>query len=148
MNNPLGLGIKSLAEFCAADCEYDGDFAAAFNANSPDGVKCVAFRRMDKNPNYADCIDKCAYCAEGISPFDVQEILARDSIIITDKRGRTVDIRPRIFELEIRDGKHYFTLGCGANNLRPDLFCEFLESAYGGSTTQLIKLESYGEYTF
>ncbi len=147
MNNPLGLGIKSVAEYCAVDCEYDGNFAEAFNANSPNGIKCLAYTRTDFNPNYAACIDKCAYSAEGVAHFDTDDLLSRESIIICDKRGRTVDIRPRIYSLEWRESKLFFILGCGANNLRPDLFCEFLESRYGGAAKQLIKLESYGRYT-
>ena len=39
MNNPLGLGIKSVAEYCAVETDFDGDFKEAFNANSPKGVK-------------------------------------------------------------------------------------------------------------
>ncbi len=148
MNNPLGLGIKSVAEFCAADCAFDGDFKEAFNANSPKGVKCTAFRRVGENPNYAYTIERCEYTAAGIAPFDVEKYLSRKEIIVTDKRGRTVDIRTRIFSLTADNGLLRFTLGCGANNLRPDLFCELLAEEFGGAATGLIKTESIGKFTF
>ena len=148
MNSPLGLGVKSLAEYCTADCVCEGDFKELFNACSPAGVKCLAYKTTDLNPNYANTIESCTYSAEGIKPFDTREFLARANITVTDKRGRTVDIRPRIYALEQAEGKLTFTLGCGQNNLRPDLFTEILESEFKGKTYGLIKTHSHGKYTF
>lgn len=148
LNNPLGLGIKSVAEYGSADCDFNGDFKEVFNANSPAGIMCLAFKQVDENPNFANSIEKCSYCAEGINPFDAEKYLSRKEIIATDKRERTADIRPRIYEIENRGGVLYFTLGCGTNNLRPDLFCEILESEFGGRAHGLIKLASHGGHTF
>lgn len=148
MNNPLGLGVKSVAEYCAADCECDGEFGELFNANSPEGVKCLGWQVTDVNPNFANTIESCTYEAEGIQPFDTQKFLARESIVVTDKRGRTVDIRGRIYSLTQSNGKLTFTLGCGQNNLRPDLFTEILESEFKGKAYGLIKTHSHGKYTF
>lgn len=148
MNNPLGLGVKSVAEFCAVDCACEGNFKELFNANSPAGVKCLDYKVTDGNPNFANTIESCTYTAQGIPPFDTQEYLSRKSIIITDKRGRTVDIAPRILSIEQRGGTLTFTLGCGQNNLRPDLFCEILQSEFGGKAFGLIKINSHGKYTF
>lgn len=148
MNNPLGLGVKSLAEYCAADCDFDGDFKAAFNANSPKGVKCTAYKIVDVNPNYAYTIQSCGYEVEGINVFDPQEFFSRDKIIIIDRRGREVDIRQRVYEITVENGKTRFTLGCGENNLRPDLFCEYLEQTFGGRAQGLIKINANGDYTF
>ena len=109
MNNPLGLGIKSLAEYCAIESNFGGDFKEAFNGHSPKGVKCVEFKHTDENPNYAYTIESCTYTAEGIAPFETQEYLNRKKIIVTDKRGRTVDIRPRIYSLGYENGKLVYT---------------------------------------
>ncbi|MDE7453830.1 MAG: TIGR03936 family radical SAM-associated protein [Clostridia bacterium] len=147
MNNPLGLGVKSVAEYCAADCDFGGDFLSAFNANSPKGVKCTAYKVLDFNPNYANTIKSCGYTVEGLT-VDPQKFLNRESVIITDKRGREVDIRKRVYSLEADGNKTLFTLGCGENNLRPDLFCEFLETGFGGKARGLIKLTANGDYTF
>lgn len=148
MNNPLGLGVKSVAEYCAVDCDFSGDFAQVFNANSPSGIKCLDYREVEQNPNFAYTIKSCGYSAEGIAPFDVQEILNRESIILTDTRGRETDIRERIYSLEFKDGKLYFTAGCGEKNLRPDFFCEYLEKTYGGKAENILKFCAFGENTF
>ena len=148
MNNPLGLGVKSVAEYCAVDCDFSGDFAQAFNANSPSGIKCLDYKEVEQNPNFAYTIKSCGYSAEGIAPFDVQEILNRKSIILTDTRGRETDIRERIYALEFKDGKLFFTAGCGEKNLRPDFFCEYLEKTYGGKAQNILKLCAFGENTF
>lgn len=148
MNNPLGLGVKSLAEYCAVDCDFSGDFAQIFNANSPSGIKCLDYREVEQNPNFAYTIKSCGYSAEGIAPFDVQEILNRKSIILTDTRGRETNIRERIYALEFKDGKLFFTAGCGEKNLRPDFFCEYLEKTYGGKAQNILKLCAFGENTF
>ncbi len=148
MNNPLGLGIKSVAEYCAADCEFGGDFSAAFNACSPDGIKCTAYKIFDFNPNYAYTVKSCGYTVEGIDGFDPDKFFSRAQIVITDKRGREVDIRRRVLSLTQDGGTTAFTLGCGENDLRPDLFCEFLESEFGGAARGLIKVRADGDYTF
>lgn len=147
LNNPLGLGIKSIAEYGAIDCEAD-DFQSLFNANSPAGVKCLGCRTTEASPNYANTIETCLYSAEGINEFSVEEFLGRKELVIVDKRGRTADVRGRIHGLENRGGKLFFTLGCGTDNLRPDLFCEILEGEFGGKARGLIKLEAHGEHTF
>ena len=72
----------------------------------------------------------------------------RSKIVVTDKRGRTLDVRPRIYSLELKDGTLSFTLGCGENNLRPDLFCEILQNEYGGKAGNITKISAYGKYTF
>lgn len=148
MNNPLGLGVKSVAEYCAADAEYGGDFSAAFNENSPKGIKCTAYKIFGFNPNYACTVKSCGYEVYGINPFDPEKFFSRDKIIIRDKRGREVDIRPRVYGISHAENKTFFTLGCGENNLRPDLFCEFLEENFGGRATGLIKTRADGDYVF
>lgn len=147
MNNPLGLGIKSVAEYCAVDCAPCENFTEVFNLNSPRGVRCLGFKVTDENPNYAYTIDSCTYSLNGIT-FDAGEFLSRKELVITDKRGRTVDIIPRIYGLEFREGSLIFTLGCGQNNLRPDLFAEVLEGIYGGKAENIIKISAQGKYVW
>ena len=148
MGNPLALGVRSASEYCTADTHFCGDFKDLFNANSPRGVKCLAAQFTDKNPNFAESIKSCRYEAEGIAPFDAQELMKEESIVITDLRGRAVDIRPRICSVEWQNSKLVFTLRCGENNLRPDLFCDFLSTRYGGRATDILKTESFGEGIF
>lgn len=142
LNNPLGTGIKSVAEYATIDTTFSGDFLPLFNRFSPSGVKCLKYAFVKDNQNYANCIVKCAYTAEGITPFDIAELLGQESIIITDMRGREVDIRPRIYAVERQGDKLAFTLGCGENNLRPDLFCAFLCERFGGEARNILKTAS------
>ena len=148
MGNPLALGVRSVSEYCTVDTRFDGNFKEAFNACAPGGVRCLDFKVTADNPNFAESIKACRYEAEGIKDFDVDEILSKESILITDMRGRTVDIRPRICSVERRDGKLVFTLYCGEKNLRPDLFCEYLSSLYGGEAAYILKTDSFGGTVF
>ena len=143
LNNPLGTGIKSVAEYATIDTPFSGDFKSLFNPFSPAGVKCLDWKIVDKNQNYANCIVKCAYSAAGVGEFDIPAFMAQDKIIITDLRGREVDIRPRIYAVERSGDRLLFTLGCGENNLRPDLFCQYLCSQSGGRATDILKTASY-----
>jgi radical SAM-linked protein len=148
LNNPLGLGIKSVAEYATIDTPFERDFKELFNSHSPKGVKCLDYKVVDTNPNYANTIDKCMYEICGIPPFDVQKILGEGSITITDTRGRQVDIRPRIYSIECKNNKIYCILGCGENNLRPDLFACFLKEHFGGNVEGILKTASFGENIF
>ena len=143
MGNPLALGVRSVSEYCAADTAFEGDFVSAFNACSPAGIKCLAAKKCQLHPNYAENIYACRYEAEGIAPFDTEELMGKESIVITDLRGRTVDIRPRICSVERRENKVIFTLRCGEMNLRPDLFCTYLAENFGGQATCILKTDSY-----
>ncbi len=139
LNNPLGTGIKSVAEYATVDVVCAGDFAQVFNSFSPRGVRCLRWAEVAENQNYANAIIKCTYTARGIAPFDCAEFMQRESITITDLRGREVDIRPRIYAVERCGDELEFTLGCGENNLRPDLFCSYLCSQFGGSYADILK---------
>ncbi len=144
MGNPLALGVRSVSEYCTVDTDFCGDFLPLFNEHSPGGIKCLAAKVMQTNPNFAESIKACRYEAEGIAPFDVHEIQSCASIVITDLRGRTVDIRPRICSVEWQGEKLLFTLYCGEKNLRPDLFCSYLSQKYGGEAAYILKTESFG----
>ena len=148
MGSPLALGVRSVAEYCAVETDFDGDFMAAFNANSPHGVKCTAYRTVENNPNYAASITACRYEAAGNFPLSPSDVLDLKDIIICDRRGRTVDIRPRILSLEKSGTKLAFTLTCGDKNLRPDLFCEWLEQTFGAAVEDILKTESSGGFIF
>ncbi|MDE6373624.1 MAG: TIGR03936 family radical SAM-associated protein [Clostridia bacterium] len=148
LNNPLGVGVRSVAEYGAFDGRCDGDFKQLFNAYAPEGVKCVGFREVAQNPNYANSIERCAYTALGVAPFDIEELLSERSIVITDLRGREIDVRPRIYAVERNGEALNFTLGNGVNNLRPDLFASYLCDRYGGKATDIIKTAAFGKGVF
>lgn len=138
MGNPLALGIPSVAEYCAVDCELE-NFKQAFNENSPKGIKCLEYYITDTLPNFANTITECTYTAE-CPKFDTNNILKKESIPYIDKRGRRIDMRPRIIDLKYSGGILTFTLKSGADNLRPDLFSEYLKETYGVTCKNLLKI--------
>ncbi len=148
MNNPLATGVKSYAEYCTVDTNFDGDFLQAFNESAPRGIRCVKYIVTQQKGNFANTITHCAYTAEGLQHFDPACILDESRIEICDQRGRAVDIRPRIYAIEWQNGLLCFTLGCGENNLRPDLFCNYLASRFGGEATNITKTQSFGSNVF
>lgn len=148
LNSPPALGIQSVAEYGTAATAFDGDFLKLFNEFSPAGIKCLSAKFTEKNPNYANSITSCRYEAEGIAPFDPNEILGQKNIEITDLRGRVLDIRPRIYAIEWQGDVLSFTLGAGQNNLRADLFCTYLADKFGGRAQKIIKTASFGEGVF
>ena len=148
LGNPVPLGVRSLSEYGAIDADFCGDFKEAFNACSPRGIKCLAFKQTAEKPNFAESITACRYEAEGINDFDTAQFFERDGLVITDLRGRTVDVLPRVLALERRQGRLCFTLRCGENNLRPDLFCSVVCGIYGGEVRDIVKTDSYGRNVF
>lgn len=148
LNNPLPVGVLSVAEYGTVDTSFTGNFKEAFNAFSPKGIKCADFRITDLNPNYANSIDRCDYAIYGITPSDPQIILGEESIVITDTRGREIDVRPRIYALRFADDRLECTLGCGGNNLRPDLFARFAATRFGGKADKTVKLAAHGNGVF
>lgn len=144
LSAPLGVGIASEAEFCTVDTDYTGDFKAAFNAHSPSGIKCVDYRYTEKNVNVANAVTSNGFLVRGISPFPVEEILSAETLVLTDKRERTKDVRPSVLELAWRDGSLFMRLRTGENNLRPDVLGEYLASRYGGEVLSVLKVQAYG----
>jgi radical SAM-linked protein len=146
LNNPLGTGIKSVAEYGAIETNWTGDFKAIFNNHAPKGLQCVEWDYCEKNPNFAYEITSCRYRLAGVAPFDVNEILEQPTIEITDSRGRLIDMRSRIYELYQQNGYVYARLGCGTENLRPDLLLAYLCERYGGKAGEILKTEVFPAY--
>ena len=147
LNNPLPIGIKSVAEYGAVDCTVEGEFDHIFNTFSPKGVKCTAYKTVDENPNFAYAIDSCRYFARGVK-CDEKDFLSRGKVIMTDLKGREIDLRERVVSVECGDGGVYFTAKNGTNNLRADLFCSFLSAEYGGKAEEIIKVAAFGNPVF
>lgn len=148
LNNPLGTGIKSVAEYGVIETDFDGDFKTLFNANAPKGLQCVDWGFVTVNPNFADSLTKCTYRATGITPFDVNDVLSLTEWVVVDSRGRTVDIRPRLSDLRFEGDVLYFTCGYGKTNLRPDLLCDLLCQRFGGRTGEILKTASHPIFSF
>ena len=62
MSSPIAVGLTSYAEYCAVEADIPAvQFIEKFNAASPKGIKCVAAFNVDKNPNFASCIDRTLF---------------------------------------------------------------------------------------
>lgn len=144
MSLPLGLGIKSISEYCTLDTPFEGDFKTLFNEYSPAGIKCVDFFYTPENINVAASITRSTYKIKGINEFDVDEVLSKDTFEIVDKKGNNINVRDRIFSLSFEEGALVATLASGTINLRPDVFGSVLCAVYGGKVGEIIKIESFG----
>ncbi|MGN1234380.1 MAG: TIGR03936 family radical SAM-associated protein [Christensenellaceae bacterium] len=144
LSAPLGVGISSRAEFCTVDTDFDGDFQTLFNANAPRGVRCLSYIHTEKNVNVAFSITAYGYLVRGAGAFPAKEILEKQEIVLTEKRGRTKDVRPSLLELEWREEGLYMKLAAGTQTLRPDVLGEYLAGLYGGGVTSVEKREAFG----
>jgi radical SAM-linked protein len=151
LNNPLGTGICSVAEYGAVETDWQGDFMARFNACAPRGIRVEEWGYSQTNPNFAYEIKSCLYALTGVNVFDVNDILGQEHLEVTDSRNRAIDMRPRIKELYFKGDTLYAHLGCGTENLRPDFLLSYLIDRYGspvGTTaTEILKLASYPSYS-
>ena len=78
MSSPIGVGLKSAAEYCTVDTDMSPDeFREAFNRASPKGIKCIEAYYTPKNINLASVITRARYYIEGLNGFDAGEILSQ-----------------------------------------------------------------------
>ena len=158
MSSPIGVGLKSFAEYCSVDTEISPEeFKKLFNEFSPRGIKCEGAFYTQKNVNLAAIINRAEYEIFGLNEFDPQEVLASAEFFITDKRGNEKEVRNKIYsvekaEREVPDGKKEFyikaLIEAGNNALRPDCFAEKLKLLFGGEYISITKTASFvGEET-
>jgi radical SAM-linked protein len=140
LNNPLGTGIKSVAEYAAVETDWTGDFKQVFNCHAPRGVQCIRWDYAAKNPNFAAEIKSAQYRLEGVTPFDTEQFLTQTEILVDDQRGRPIDMRPRILSLAFEGKMLLAELSCGSENLRPDFLLGYLCKLYGGTGGEILKL--------
>lgn len=144
MSSPIAVGLTSYAEYCAVEADIPAvQFIEKFNAASPKGIKCVAAFNVDKNPNFASCIDRAEYFIEGLAEFDAQKVLGMAEFEVTDKRGNQREVRGKIYSLENKSGGLVAVLAAGNDALRPDVFCEKLKQLYGGGSVEITKNKSF-----
>lgn len=147
LSAPLGVGMKSISEYCLLETDYkdsaDNNFKDLFNAYSPLGIKCVNYAYCDKKLAVANA-ESFTYEIFGINFFEVNEFLNRESLILTDKRGRTGDVLHKIIDLYFENDKLIATLKAGKETLRPDDLSEKLVELFGGRVQNIIKIKANG----
>ena len=144
MSSPIGVGLKSYAEFCTVDTdELPDSFVEKFNSASPKGIKCLEARYSPKNVNLAAAIMSARYYIEGIEKFCVEDVLNANEFLIANKKGEEKNVREKIYSLRERDDGLEAVLAAGNEVLRPDLFAGKLKEIYGGGHLKIVKEEAF-----
>ena len=138
LSAPMGLGIKSYAEYCVVDTDEEPEsFIEKFNTFCPGGFKCLGAWKTDKKVGVASDIVKAEYFVTGINDFDENQILLRDEFLI-EKKGQVKNVRDLIYSIEKRQDGISCVLGFG-NGLRREKFVENLVNEFGGKEITMIK---------
>ena len=138
LSAPMGIGIKSYAEYCLVDTdEKPDDFMRKFNEFSPVGFKCIGAWTTPKKVGLASDIVKAEYFVTGINEFDEKEILLRDEFII-EKKGETKNVRDLIYSIEKKENGISCVIGF-ANGIRIEKFVETLVKEFGGGEITAVK---------
>lgn len=141
MSAPIGVGVKSLSEYCVVETEEDPTaFKEKFNLFSPRGIKCTGAWYTPKKVGVASDIVKAEYFVTGIADFDPEEVLRGEEFIITDKNGKEKNVAHLIYGIEKKDGGYKCVLGFG-NGLRIEKFTQKLVDRYGGKDVEAIKVK-------
>lgn len=144
LSAPLGVGIKSNAEYCAVETNFPAEeFVSKFNENAPAGFRCLVAVNSSKKINLQAQMNSAEYLIEGVNDFDIQSLLVKKEFYCVDKRGEKKEVRERILDLKKTDNGLIATLSFGNVTLRPDVFGEKLISLYGGGDLEVRKLNAY-----
>lgn len=144
LSAPLGVGIKSMAEYCAVETNADAqDFLTKFNKFAPNGFRCLTCFTTEKKVNLQAQMNSAEYLIEGVNDFDIQSVLDKTEFLVTDKRGEVKDVRDRILDLKKADNGLIATLSFGNSTLRPDVFGEKLIELFGGDDLDVTKLNAF-----
>lgn len=144
MNAPMGVGIKSLCEYCFVDsAEPANVFMQKFNAHTVRGVTCLSAVDVEKKVSVAGIITEARYKISGINKFDVNEVLNAESFMLTDKKGVDKDLRARIKDIYFEGDNLIAKLGFGNETLRADAFSNKLCLQYGGEVKEIVKTEVF-----
>lgn len=126
-STPVPLGVQSLAEYFAVECNnIDKDeFLKRYNQSMPTGMRAVASYYKEKNPNIAAIVTASDYMAKSSKPLpkEIEDIAKESSYIIKiSKKGEILekDIAPMIYSVKVDGNDLYMRLASGNTNLRCD----------------------------
>lgn len=164
---PLGLGIESVGEYVDLEVnssESSETMIARLNQVVTEGFEILDWRLLPDNAQVAMSIvagaDYLLRFREGYEPENKKEFfdkllkfIAQDEIVVekkTKKSTAIVNIRPLIYQLEIRGNEIFMQLSTGSvSNLKPELvmsaFYESLGQQMNPFTFQILRLETYAD---
>lgn len=140
MSAPIGVGIKSEAEFCLVESQISAEeFKKAFNDYTIKGVTCDFAISVNKKVSVAGLLNRATYEIEGLNDFNVNEVISQSEFYCANKKGELKEVRSKIFDLHWDGKKMIATLGFGNEGLRPDLLAKKLAEIYGGEVSSVVK---------
>jgi radical SAM-linked protein len=162
---PLGLGVTSDGEYLDAEfnsVESSEKMLERINEQMNEGVVLLEFKQLpDKCKNAMSSVAGAdyqisfreGYYEESVFLDAVKDFMAQEQILIvkkTKKSEKEVDIRPMIYEMDVRDGHIFMRLATGSvNNLKPNLvmeaMCHYLGLAHEKFAFMVHKTETYLE---
>ena len=172
--SPLGIGLSSDGEYFDIELSApinSGEAVRRMNEACVEGIEVVSFRQIpeEKKMTGMTILAAADYLVQpknhsGFLPEDwtarFETFLAQSQIRIvkqTKRSEKEVDIRPMIYNWEIRGNSVFMQLAAGsAQNLKPDLvmeaFCRYLDPGPDGQKTdfnsetfQYHRLEMYAD---
>ena len=159
--SPLGIGLESDAEYLDIElvdgCKFDAAaFAKAMNDVCCDGISILEMVKLaDNAKNSMSLVSAADYelvwdkhpLNEGELSEKIKRIMSAPSVVIdklVKKSGemKKVDIRPLIYELELREDCIHMCISQGSeNNLRP----EYVAKLLGVTDYHILRTELYGD---
>mgnify|MGYP003291868350 CR=1 FL=1 len=162
---PLGVGLTSEGEYVdlqVNSCESSKAAVDALNRVMVDGVEVVSFKRLPENvKNAMSSVAAADYFVNfraGYAPEDWENkfkaFLQKEEMLIVKKTKRSeaeVDLKPMLYQAEIRDGGIFMQVACGSvNNLKPELVMEAFAKEYAFELApfalEVCRLEVYTDF--
>ena len=144
--SPLGIGVTSDGEYFdieLTEAINSEEAVCRMNAEMVEGIEVVSFRQITEEKKMTGmaivaAADYLVSLKEGEMPADLEKqcdgFMALQEILIvkqTKRSEKEVNIRPMIYQMEVRSDGIYMQLAAGsAENLKPELvMTAFLRSA-------------------
>ena len=136
---PLGVGLTSEGEYVdlqVNSCASSKAAVDALNSVMVEGMEVVSFKLLPENVKNAmssvAAADYFVKWREGYAPENWEEkfnaFLQKEEMLIVKKTKRSeaeVDLKPMLYNTELRDGGIFMQVACGSvNNLKPELVME------------------------
>ncbi len=161
---PLGVGLTSEGEYVdlqVHSCESSKAAVDALNRVMVEGMKVVSFKQLPENVKNAmasvAAADYFVKFREGYTPKNWEEtflkFLQKEQMLIVKKTKRSeaeVDLKPMLYQCELRDGGIFMQVACGSvNNLKPELVMEAFAKEAGLELApfalEICRLEVYAD---
>ena len=156
MSPPLPLGIETAEEWVAAKIDTnlsEPEIIDLFNKNAPEFLKAKYAIKTTKNPNVAGIVRASKYIihtnTDLIAYKDRIYALKESCPIIVERNDieTTIDMKDRIYDIQIKGQDIYCILSFGNINLRIDKFLEKINNILGMDLgiDSILRLEQYTE---